>query len=105
MTAPDIARRSAVALRYADRQRAPVVVAKGYGATAESIMRVARDGGVYVHESTALVGLLMQVDLDAQIPPPLYRAVAEVMTWLARVDRRVASAVGHGRDEYGHDEF
>ncbi|HWI83366.1 EscU/YscU/HrcU family type III secretion system export apparatus switch protein [Ramlibacter sp.] len=95
MTSPDGARPTAVALRYADRRKAPVVVAKGYGATAESIMRIAREREVYVHESPQLVGLLMQVDLDAQIPPDLYQAVAEVMTWLARVDRRIAAAVGH----------
>ena len=87
------ARPAAVALSYADQGKAPVVVAKGYGDTAEAIMRTARRSGVYVHESGELVGLLMQVDLDRQIPPALYLAVAEVMAWLARVDARVARAI------------
>lgn len=79
-------RQSAVALSYDDRTRAPVVVAKGYGVVAESIMREARENGLYVHASGDLVKLLMQVDLDQQIPPQLYVAVAEVMAWLHGVE-------------------
>lgn len=90
------ARPAAVALSYAARCGAPVVVAKGYGVTAEAIMRTARRSGVYVHESGELVGLLMQVNLDRQIPPALYLAVAEVMAWVARVDARVARSIAPG---------
>lgn len=86
-------RPAAVALSYADASRAPVVVAKGYGATAESIIRVAREHDLYVHGSSELVGLLMQVQLDRAIPPALYTAVAQVMAWVARVDERMAHAL------------
>ncbi|RST51047.1 EscU/YscU/HrcU family type III secretion system export apparatus switch protein [Variovorax sp. MHTC-1] len=84
-------RQSAVALSYLDKTRAPVVVAKGYGVTAESIMREARENGLYVHASPALNKLLMQVDLDQQIPPQLYLAVAEVMAWIHRLEAAEAS--------------
>jgi len=77
---------SAVALRYADGDAAPVVVAKGRGAVADEIVRRAREAGVFVHESNDLVALLMQVDLDARIPPALYVAVAELLAWLSHVD-------------------
>lgn len=89
-------RPSAVALSYADKGKAPVVVAKGYGVTADSIMRVAREHGIYVHASSELVGLLMQVNLDREIPPNLYVAVAEVMAWVARVDAKAARAFADG---------
>lgn len=79
-------RASAVALSYAQGARAPVVVAKGYGVAAASIMRTARESGVYVHESPELVELLMQVKLDREIPPRLYVVVAQVMAWVARVE-------------------
>jgi len=79
-------RQSAVALSYLDKTRAPIVVAKGYGLVAESIMRQARENGLYVHASPALNKLLMQVDLDRQIPPQLYLAVAEVMAWIHRLE-------------------
>lgn len=93
MSRPPRERPTAVALSYADRGKAPVVVAKGYGVTADSIMRVAREHDLYVHASSELVGLLMQVNLDREIPPSLYLAVAEVMAWVARVDAKAAQGL------------
>jgi flagellar biosynthesis protein len=87
---------SAVALRYAIGDAAPVVVAKGRGVVAEEIMRRAREAGVFVHDSRELTALLMQVDLDARIPPALYVAVAELLAWLARVDAGRAACEGGG---------
>ncbi|MGJ7564704.1 EscU/YscU/HrcU family type III secretion system export apparatus switch protein [Variovorax sp. RB2P76] len=81
-------RPSAIALSYADKTKAPVVVAKGYGVAAESIMREARAHGLYVHSSADLVKLLMQVDLDQHVPPELYLAVAEVMAWIYGLEGR-----------------
>ena len=81
------ASREAVALQYRqDAQGAPQVVAKGRGLIAEAIIQRAREAGVYVHESPQLVQLLMQVDLDAHIPPALYVAVAELLAWLWRLE-------------------
>lgn len=79
-------RNAAVALAYAARDNAPRVVAKGYGVSAEAIIARAREAGVYVHGSPALVNLLMQIDMDSQIPPQLYVAVAELLTWLHQVE-------------------
>ena len=81
--------RMAAALSYKQGYYAPVVVAKGSGIMAEAIIACARDAGVYVHESPELVTLLMQVDLDEQIPPELYRAVAEVLVWLYKMEGRI----------------
>ncbi|MYN11661.1 flagellar biosynthesis protein FlhB [Pusillimonas sp. TS35] len=72
----------AVALAYDGKQAAPRVVAKGYGTVAESIIRAARDHGLHVHESPELVSVLMRLELDAQIPPALYEAVASLLAWL-----------------------
>lgn len=83
---------SAVALRYAENDAAPVVVAKGRGLVAEEIIRKARDAGVFVHESRELVALLMQVDLDARIPAALYVAIAELLAWVYRVERHETPA-------------
>ncbi|HNQ05287.1 MAG TPA: EscU/YscU/HrcU family type III secretion system export apparatus switch protein [Thiobacillaceae bacterium] len=80
------ARQEAVALRYAGAEGAPRVVAKGRGLLAEEIIERARAAGVYVHESPELVSLLMQVDMDARIPPELYVAVAELLAWLYRLE-------------------
>ena len=77
---------AAVALAYAEGQLAPRVVAKGRGLIAEAIISQARAHGIYVHESPELVSLLMQVDMDQHIPPELYRAVAELLAWLYKME-------------------
>lgn len=82
----------AVALAYRPGMAAPTVVAKGRGLIAEEIIQRARAAGVYVHESKELVALLMQVDLDDRIPPELYRAVAELLAWLYRLDAGISKA-------------
>lgn len=77
----------AVALAYHGGQSAPKVVAKGRGLLADAIIERAKEAGVYVHESRELVALLMQVDLDQNIPPQLYLAVAELLAWLYRLEK------------------
>ncbi len=88
--------RRAAALSYeardAEAGRAPRLVAKGQGFVADEIIERARAAGVPVHESRELVSLLMQLDLDAHIPPALYVAVAEVLAWAWRLEQRAAPA-------------
>lgn len=85
---PGAQRALAVALKYADGDAAPRVVAKGRGLVADEIISRAREAGVYVHQSPELVALLAAVDLDDHIPPALYVAVAELLAWLYRVEHR-----------------
>lgn len=88
---PDIpARRRAVALRYqAGDQQAPRVVAKGQGEIAERIIELARAHGLHIHEDPDLVALLGALEVDTDIPPELYRAVAEVLAFVYRLDQRL----------------
>lgn len=79
------ARRQAVALAYGERDDAPRVVAQGYGELAERIVEEARRQGVYVHDAPELVGLLMQLDLDEEVPPRLYQVIAELLVWVREV--------------------
>ena len=78
---------AAIALAYAGDDSAPRVVAKGRGLVAQAIIERAKQHGVYVHQSRELVALLMQVDLDQRIPPQLYRAVAELLAWVYRLEQ------------------
>jgi flagellar biosynthesis protein len=77
---------AAVALAYGAGDPAPKVVAKGQGLIADQIIERARAAGVFLHESKELVALLMDIDLDSQIPPALYRAIAELLAWLYYVE-------------------
>jgi flagellar biosynthesis protein len=76
----------AVALAYQTGAPAPKVVAKGRGLVAEQIINVAQEAGVFIHESRELVSLLMDIDLDQQIPPTLYRTIAELLAWLYHIE-------------------
>jgi flagellar biosynthesis protein len=78
-------RRRAVALAYQDGDDAPRVVAKGYGEIAERIIEEAARQGIYVHDAPELVALLMELDLDEQIPPSLYQVIAELLVWVRQI--------------------
>jgi flagellar biosynthesis protein len=87
MTEPGSTRRQrAVALAYQAGDAAPKVVARGQGLVADQIIARAQAAGVFVHESKELVALLMDVDLDREIPPALYRAIAELLAWLYHIE-------------------
>lgn len=85
-------RKSAAALSYDAKggDRAPRVIAKGYGLVADMIIQRAQEAGLYVHRAPEMVSLLMQVDLDSRIPPELYQAVAELLAWLYRLESGMA---------------
>lgn len=86
----EYARLRAVALRYDQEEHAaPKVVAKGAGIVAERIIALALEHGIHVHEDPDLTVLLAKLDLDTHIPQELYRAVAEVLAFVYRVNRQV----------------
>ena len=78
----------AIALTYGTSHGAPKVVAKGRGLIAQAIIERAKQHGIFVHESEDLVGLLMKVELDQEIPAQLYLAVAELLAWLYRLEQQ-----------------
>ena len=84
---------NAVALAYQAGDAAPRVVAKGKGLIAEEIIARAREHGIHVHQSSELVALLMKVDLDRDIPPALYRVVAELLAWLYHMETEKSGAI------------
>jgi flagellar biosynthesis protein len=80
----------AVALQYEmDKDAAPRVVAKGNDFIAEKIVETARAHNIPLYEDKNLVQVLEALDLDTQIPPELYRAVAEVLTFIYRLNAKV----------------
>jgi len=81
--------RNAVALAYDAGYKAPTVVASGKGVIADQIIQLAKEHGVYVHESKELVALLMEIDLDQEIPASLYRVVAELLAWLYQIEAAI----------------
>jgi len=73
----------AVALQYHKGLEAPRVVAKGQNLIAQRIKQLARKNHVPVVSNPPLArALYQQVDLEAQIPAILYRAVAKVLAFV-----------------------
>jgi flagellar biosynthetic protein FlhB len=79
----------AVALQYADGEmRAPKVVAKGVNLVAARIREIAAENNVPLLEAPPLArALYHNVDLNREIPGPLYGAVAEVLAWVYQLRR------------------
>jgi flagellar biosynthesis protein len=78
----------AVALHY-DKKGAPRVVAKGRGSIGEKIIEVAKAHDIPIEQNEVLAGALSNVELDDEIPPELYRAVAEVLVFVLRLSGRI----------------
>ncbi|HWR43192.1 EscU/YscU/HrcU family type III secretion system export apparatus switch protein [Sporomusa sp.] len=79
----------AVALTYDDENKAPIVVAKGTGVVAGRILNSAKEHGIPIYQNKTLTGMLMAVELDREVPPELYQAVAEVLAYIYRLDQRL----------------
>ena len=79
----------AVALKYDGKKDiAPKVIAKGRGNMAEKIIEAAQAHNVPLYEDKNLVQILEALELETEIPPELYRAVAEVLAFVYRLNRK-----------------
>jgi len=80
----------AVALKYNQvEMSSPKVVAKGADRVAQRIREVAAENNVPIVENPPLArGLYASVEIDQEIPPEFYKAVAEVIGYIFRLKGR-----------------
>jgi flagellar biosynthetic protein FlhB len=77
----------AVALQYDRGMNAPLCVAKGVDSLALKIREVAEEHGVAIVENPPLARTLhAAVDVDEEIPAEHYKAVAEVIGYVLRLN-------------------
>lgn len=82
--------KKAAALRYRQGiDAAPTVVAKGRGLIADRIIELARSHGVPIREDRTMVEVLSALELYEDIPPELYKAVAEILAFIYKVSGRL----------------
>lgn len=91
MPDPPPPRRRASALSYEPGTRAPRIAATGAGVIAERIIATAREAGVPVREDPALASALAALELGGEVPPELWRAVAEALAWAYRLEAAAAA--------------
>lgn len=78
---------TATALKYkAGETDAPRVVATGRGGLAERIIALADAHDIPLVHDPALAQTLARLELNTEIPPNLYLAVAQILAYLYRVD-------------------
>lgn len=84
----------AVALRYDSKAMgAPIVVAKGAGFVAEKIREIGRQHGVMIVENKLVARTLFKlVEVGREVPEDLYRAVAEILSFVYRVRGKLPPA-------------
>ena len=81
--------KKAVALKYEkSSMSAPKVVAKGKGAVALKILQKAQEFDIPVFKNEVLASSLLEVELDKEVPPKLYKAVVEVFVWLMKSEKK-----------------
>lgn len=83
----ELKRQMAVALGYeADTNKAPIVKARGKGLLAEKIIEIAKEKGIPIKQDEDLIQLLYKLEVNEEIPPELYHAVAELLAFLYKVN-------------------
>jgi len=94
LTLNDEIRRS-IALGYdPELDHAPRVIAKGLGPVAEAILAIARKHGVHIHQDPALSRSLYVLELGQEVPEEFYIAIAEVLAFIYRLDRKMRRKKG-----------
>jgi len=80
----------AVAIRYKEgKDNAPVVIAKGMNQIAVKIKEIARENNVHIVQNPPLArSLYAEVDLEQPIPEALFQAVAEVLAYVYKMDKK-----------------
>ena len=84
----------AIALKYDEsKMESPIVVAKGAGAIAKKIRRIALEHGIPIVEKKELAqALCKQVEINQTIPAELYKAVAEVLSYVYQLKNKKSAA-------------
>ncbi|WP_457747830.1 flagellar biosynthesis protein FlhB [Sulfurimonas sp.] len=80
----------AVAIKYdAERSHAPIVIAKGKDQIAQQIKKIARENSVHIVQNPPLArSLYAEVEVDKAIPEALFGAVAEVLAYVYKMNKK-----------------
>lgn len=81
----------AVALHYdPDKHVAPILLAKGQDEMALRIVRVAEENEIFIVENKPLArAIYATTDLNQQLPPEFYGAVAEILVHVYRINNKI----------------
>ncbi|OPY85176.1 MAG: Flagellar biosynthetic protein FlhB [Smithella sp. PtaU1.Bin162] len=73
----------AAAIKYDSAgDNAPKVTARGRGVIAEKIIELARENNIPIKNDPEMIQILSKLEVGAEIPVELYRAVAEILAYI-----------------------
>lgn len=79
----------AAALKYdSGTDTAPCIVGLGEGYVAQKMLETAEEENIPVVEDQSLAGVLSKLSIGDEIPEELYEVIAQVLVFIARMDRR-----------------
>lgn len=85
----DLNTKKAAALKYdVELDNAPKIVAKGKGETANNIIKIAKENNIPIKKDEDLIELLSKLDIDKEIPSSMYKAVAEIFTFIYELSNK-----------------
>ncbi len=81
--------KKAAALRYdTSKENAPRLLAKGEGEVANNIIKIAELHNLPIKKDADLIELLSKVEIDKEVPEALYKAVAEVFSFIYQTTKK-----------------
>jgi len=81
--------KKAAALRYdTEKENAPRLLAKGEGEVAKNIIKIAEENDLPIRKDEDLIELLSKIDIDKEVPEALYKAVAEVFSFVYKTTHK-----------------
>lgn len=81
--------KKAAALGYEmGKDNAPKLLAKGNAEVANKIIQVAIENNIPIKQDKDLVELLSQLELNQEIPTELYKAVAEIFSFIYNITKK-----------------
>jgi len=81
-------RKVATAITYdAEKDIAPRITAKGQGLVAEKIIELAQKHNIPIKNDPGLIEILSRLDINEQIPTDVYRAVAEILAFVYKLNQ------------------
>ncbi|MCR4316458.1 MAG: EscU/YscU/HrcU family type III secretion system export apparatus switch protein [Planctomycetes bacterium] len=83
------ARQLAVALEFvAEFDNAPRVIARGFGRVAQQIIEKAQESNIEIVRDKDLALALSRIEINIEIPPELYEAVAQVLSYVYTINEK-----------------
>lgn len=85
----------AIAIKYdKDAKKAPSIVASGRGKLASQILSLAEENDIPMIEDPQLSKLLSSLKIKSEIPPKLFRVVAEILAFIFYLDKMAKQKKG-----------